>query len=98
MREARVGKLFVMLFTIGDLPTNPMCLRECLVGGEVFSRIDSLAHAESLCTPSPEQPLARVGVANIESTRREAPKGALEPWLNVRIARANSLGGYLSNT
>jgi hypothetical protein len=62
MREDRVGKLFVMLFTNGDLLTNPMRLRECLVCGEVFSRIDLLAHTESLCTPSPEQPLAAASV------------------------------------
>jgi hypothetical protein len=47
MREDRVGKLFVMMFTNGDLPTNPMCLRECLVCGEVFNRIDSLAHTKN---------------------------------------------------
>jgi hypothetical protein len=65
MREDRVGKLFVMLFTNGDLPTNPMCLRECLVCGDVFSRIDSLAPTESLCTPSPEQPLAAASVQRL---------------------------------
>jgi hypothetical protein len=61
MREDRVGKLFVMMFTNGDLPTNPMCLRECLVCGEVFNRIDSLAHTKMACQPSLEQPLASAG-------------------------------------
>lgn len=61
MREDRVGKLFVMVCTNGDLPTNPMCLRECLVCGEVFSRIESLVHTESQCQPSLEQPLAAAG-------------------------------------
>jgi hypothetical protein len=38
MTEDRVGKLFVMLFTNGDLPTNPLYLRECWVcGGSVQS-------------------------------------------------------------
>ena len=58
MREDRVGKLFVIMFTNGDLPTNPMCLRECVVCGDVFDRIDSLVHTESPCQPSPQQPLA----------------------------------------
>jgi hypothetical protein len=65
MREDRIGKLFVMMFTNGDLPTNPMCLRECLVCGEVFNRIDSLAHMEMRCQPSSEQPFSITGRANV---------------------------------
>jgi hypothetical protein len=61
MREDRIGKLFVMIFTNGDLPTNPMCLRECVVCGGVFNRIDSLAHSEMPCHPSAQQPLAGAG-------------------------------------
>ncbi len=61
MKEDKVGKLFIMLFTNGDLTTNPMCLRECLVCGDVFNRIDSLAHTEMPCQPSPQQPLAAAG-------------------------------------
>jgi hypothetical protein len=96
MREDRVGKLFVMLFTNGDLLTNPMRLRECLVCGEVFSRIDSPAHTESLCTPSPEQTLGRrVGVAVVYPTfhvifamwaltvRSTIPSGARLPCWNI---------------
>lgn len=58
MREDRIGKLFVMMFTNGDLPTNPMCLRECMVCGGVFSRDQSREHSEVLCQPSPDQPFA----------------------------------------
>jgi hypothetical protein len=60
VRADRVGKLFVMMFTNGDLPTNPMCLRECLVCGEVFNRIDSMAHAQMPCPPFPQRPFAIV--------------------------------------
>jgi hypothetical protein len=56
--------LFVMMFTNGDLPTNPMCVRECMVCGEVFNRIDSLAHTEIPCQPSPLRPLAAAGRDN----------------------------------
>jgi len=55
-----VGKLFVMMFTNGDLPTNPMCLRECLVCGEVFNRIDSMEHANIPCRHTPNKSLAVV--------------------------------------
>lgn len=65
MREDKVGKLFVMMFTNGDLPTNPMCLRECLVCGEVFNRIDSLAHMDMPCQPSPQQPFSITVRANV---------------------------------
>jgi hypothetical protein len=61
MREDRVGKLFVMVFTNGDLPPNPMCLRECVVCGELFSREESRKHREILCQPSPQQPFAAAG-------------------------------------
>ena len=61
MREDKVGKLFVMMFTNGDLPTNPRRLRECWVCGEVFNRIDSLAHTEMPCQPSPQRFLAASG-------------------------------------
>jgi hypothetical protein len=60
MREDRVGKLFVMMFTNGDLPENPMCLRDCVVCGDVFNRLDSLAHTQLPCQPSPQQPIAIV--------------------------------------
>jgi hypothetical protein len=61
MREDRVGKTFIKLFTNGDLPTNPMCLRECVVCGDVFNRLDSLAHTQLPCQPSQLQPLAAAG-------------------------------------
>ena len=60
MREDKVGKLFVMMFTNGDLPTNPMCLRECLVCGEVFDRPASMLHADIPCKHTPLKSLAAV--------------------------------------
>ena len=57
MIEDRVGKVFIMVFTNGDLPTNPTCLRECVVCGELFTRNESREHAEMPCQPSPEHPL-----------------------------------------
>ncbi len=41
MTQDRVGKIFIMLSTNGDLPTNPMRLRECVVCGEFFTRDES---------------------------------------------------------
>lgn len=35
---AMVSKPFIVLSTNGDLPTNPMRLRECMVCGGVFTR------------------------------------------------------------
>jgi hypothetical protein len=61
MREDRVGKLFIMVFTNGDLPTNPMSLRECMVCGELFTRYEALQHTDMPCRPSPRQPLAGAG-------------------------------------
>jgi hypothetical protein len=61
MRDDRVGKLFIMVFTNGDLPTNPMCLRECVVCGEFFTREESGKHTEIWCQPSPQQPSAAAG-------------------------------------
>ena len=49
-----------MIFTNGDLPTNPMSLRECAVCGGVFTRDESREHSEARCHPSLEQPLAIV--------------------------------------
>jgi hypothetical protein len=60
MRKDRVGKLFVMVFTNGDLPNNPMSLRECMVCGEVFDRPAAMLHADIPCEPSPQQPIAIV--------------------------------------
>jgi hypothetical protein len=61
MREDKVGKLFIMVFTNGDLPMNPMSLRECVVCGEFFSREESRKHTEIWCQPSQLQPLAVAG-------------------------------------
>jgi hypothetical protein len=61
MKEDTVDKLFIMVFANGDLPTNPMRLGECLACGEVFNRIDSLAHAEMSCPPSPVRPFSSAG-------------------------------------
>ena len=35
--DNRVGKSFTVIFTNGDLPNNPMSLRECMVCGGVFT-------------------------------------------------------------
>jgi len=56
--EDHVGKPFIVLSTNGDLPTNPMSLRECMVCGGVFTRDESREHSEVRCQPSPRQPLA----------------------------------------
>ena len=39
------GKPFIVLFTKGDLPTNPMSLRECVVCGGFFTHEESREHA-----------------------------------------------------
>jgi len=59
--DDRVGKSFIVLSTNGDLPTNPMSLRECIVCGGVFTRNDSREHSEARCQPSRLQPFAAVG-------------------------------------
>jgi hypothetical protein len=61
MRVDRVGKLFITVYTNGDLPMNPMCVRECVVCGDFFTRDESLTHADTPCIPSPRQPLAGAG-------------------------------------
>jgi hypothetical protein len=55
---AMAGKPFIVIFTNGDLPTNLMSLRECIVCGKVFTREQSREHSEVRCQPSPEQPLS----------------------------------------
>jgi hypothetical protein len=55
---AMAGKPFIVLSTNGDLPTNPMSLRECMVCGEVFTSQQSRKHSEVRCQPSPGQPFA----------------------------------------
>jgi hypothetical protein len=59
MMEDRVGKPFIVLSTNGDLPTNPMSLRECFVCGGVFTRDQSREHSDVRCQPSREQPFGR---------------------------------------
>jgi hypothetical protein len=44
MRKDIVGKLFVKVITNGDLPKNPVCVRECVICGGVFTRSEYLAH------------------------------------------------------
>jgi hypothetical protein len=61
VHEDRVGKLFIMVFINGDLPTNSMCMRECMVCGEVFDRDESREHAEIPGPPSPLRPFASAG-------------------------------------
>jgi hypothetical protein len=47
MRVDSIGKLFITVYTNGDLPTNPMSLRECLVCGEFFTRDESREHTDN---------------------------------------------------
>ena len=61
--DDRVGKVFIRIFTNGDLrdlPKNPVMLSECMVCGGVFSREQSQEHSYIPCLPSSEQPLAIV--------------------------------------
>jgi hypothetical protein len=60
MRDDMVGKAFMKFSTNGDLPTNPMSLRECLNCGGVFTRDESREHSEARCQPSLQQPFALV--------------------------------------
>ena len=55
------GKPFIVVFTNGDLTTNPMSLRECVVCGGFFTHEESREHFETQCLPSPLQPLAAIG-------------------------------------
>jgi|GEM_PF-1579299 len=57
----RNGKVFITLRSNGDLPTNPMSLRECMVCGDVFTHDESREHSEVACQPWPQQPLAGAG-------------------------------------
>jgi hypothetical protein len=58
MTDDTIGKSFTVIFTNGDLSTNPMSLRECAVCGGVFTRDESWAHSQIPCHPSLEQPFA----------------------------------------
>ena len=58
--DDRVGKVFIRIFTNGDLPKNPVMLSECMVCGGVFSREQSQEHSYIPCLPSSEQSLATV--------------------------------------
>jgi SNF2 family DNA or RNA helicase len=51
--------------TFNEQIKQGMCLRECMVCGEVFNRIDSLAHTEMPCQPSSEQPFSITGRAKV---------------------------------
>jgi hypothetical protein len=60
MTDDIIGKSFTLIFTNGDLPNNPMSLRECAVCGGVFTRDQSWAHSQIPCPPSAIQPLGIV--------------------------------------
>ena len=60
MTDDTIGKSFTVIFTNGDLPTNPMSLRECAVCGGVFTRDESQERSEARCQPSLERPFAIV--------------------------------------
>ena len=75
MSEDRVGKLFIRIFTNGDLRTNPMSLGECLVCGGVFTRDESRKHSEVPCQPSPVQPFAsaRMSASGVRPVSLRSP-------------------------
>ncbi len=60
MVDDRKGKTFIMVLTNGDLPTNPMSLRECLVCGGIFTREESQHHHGVPCQPTPHRSLATI--------------------------------------
>lgn len=62
MTQDRIGKSFTVIFTNGDLPNNPMSLRECAVCGGVFTREQSSEHCDVPCPPSADRSLARIAV------------------------------------
>ena len=58
--DDHVGKLFIRVFTNGDLPMNPMMLGECVVCGGVFTRDETQKHAEIPCEPTTSKSLAAI--------------------------------------
>jgi hypothetical protein len=58
MTDDTIDKFFTVIFTEGDLPTNPMSLRVCAVCGGVFTRDQSWAHSKSRARHQPCSPLA----------------------------------------
>ena len=73
MMKDRVGKVFNVVFTNGDLPMNPMCLRECMVCGGVFSRDQLLEHSQAPCQPSLQQPFAAITGRGAKSLHKTQP-------------------------
>jgi hypothetical protein len=67
--DDRVGKIFIRIFTNGDLQMNPMMFGECVVCGGVFTGDQTREHCEARCQPSPEQPLPPLA-ATISSSLR----------------------------
>jgi|HubBroStandDraft_1064217.scaffolds.fasta_scaffold1680130_2 hypothetical protein len=57
MTDDTIGKSFTVIFTNGDLPNNPMSLRECAVCGGVFTHEQAREHRDVVCPPSAIQPL-----------------------------------------
>jgi hypothetical protein len=62
MTDEIVGKSFLVIFTNGDLPSNPMSLRECAICGDVFTRDQTTVHYYAHCDPSPDRSLAAVAM------------------------------------
>ena len=60
MTDDAIGKSFTVIFTNGDLPNNPMSLRECAVCGGVFTREQAKNHCDVPCEPTAEKSLAAV--------------------------------------
>jgi hypothetical protein len=73
MMKDWVGKVFVVIFTNGDLPNNPMSLRECYVCGGIFTRDESREHSEVRCQPSQLQPLAAITGRGAKSLHKTQP-------------------------
>jgi len=69
--DDRLGKPFIVLSTNGDLPTNPMSLRECMVCGGVFTRDESRDHSDARCQPSRSQPFTLISrsVSNVTDVK-----------------------------
>jgi hypothetical protein len=70
MTQDRIGKGFTVIFTNGDLPDNPMSLRECMVCGGVFTGDQSWAHSQVPCQPSLGQPLAVIASRGSKSEHK----------------------------
>jgi hypothetical protein len=77
MTDESVGKSFLVIFTNGDLPSNPMSLRECSVCGDVFTQDQTVAHYYAHCDLSPDRSLAAIAVRACADHIQIVPEGAI---------------------